>query len=249
MQTHSPHGSAARNLRAAERPVEVLRAGAHAVRAAGSTIVGAAGPSSTTTMTTTRLYECRECRQRAPRESFAELRCTQEIESARALVLAQELVPAAFGQWERLGAPPAEGAPIGRSAAVELVASELTGGASHAWEEEGLVLRRESTAIVLAPYKSPAERAAEAAARAAEDAHWDQELADTEFVPFEDLAVGDVVVRGYGDGRRAVVLGEPAEFADRFGRSMRRLWCRSLESGAEGWVEYGPGGQTLRVRR
>ena len=56
-------------------------------------------------------------------------------------------------------------------------------------------------------------------------------------------------MRGYGDGRRARVLGEPEDCTDRFGQALKRIWCGVLDgSGHEGWVTYGPGGMTLRQK-
>ncbi|MFK0142519.1 hypothetical protein [Streptomyces murinus] len=230
---------------ATRRPVEALRAGSHAVWNTGARTgdtVSRRWPKSPY------LYACRDCHVRGTRTDLAARPCTPEVEAALSLAQAEELLPEAFPRWESR-VTTGRGTDIGvfgRGAAVEMAAAELRAGASQSWEDDGLALRREGFTTVLEPYRSPQERAAEAKARAAEDLRWEKILADTEDVAFEDLAVGDVLVRGYGEGRRARVVRPAEDFTDRFGRTMRRLWCRAVDGEGEGWVEFGPGGRTLR---
>lgn len=231
---------------ATRRPVEALRAGSHAVWNTGAR---SGGSPSERWPTSPYVYECRDCRTRGTRTVLQTLPCTPQVEAALSLRQAEELLPEAFARWEgrvTTGLGTDTGV-FSRGAAVEMAAAELRAGASHAWEDDGLTLRRDGFTTVMDPYRSPQERAAEAQERAAEDLRWDKILADTEYVAFEDLAVGDVLVRGYGDGRRAQVVRPAEDFTDRFGRTMSRLWCRAVDDGGrEGWVEFGPGGRTLR---
>ncbi|WP_446046396.1 hypothetical protein [Streptomyces olivaceus] len=231
---------------ATRRPVEALRAGSHAVWNTGAR---AGDTTSQRWPTSPFVYECRDCRTRGTRADLPGRPCTAQVETALSMSRAEALLPGAFARWESRVST-ARGTDIGvfrRGVAVEMAAAELRAGASHSWEDDGLTLRREGFTTVLEPYRSPQERAAEAEARAAEDLLWEKILADTEDVAFEDLKVGDVLVRGHGDGRRAQVVRPAEEFTDRFGRTMRRLWCRAVDGGdREGWVEFGPGGRTLR---
>jgi hypothetical protein len=137
---------------------------------------------------------------------------------------------------------------FGHEVTVEVVAAELRRGATPAWEESGLTLRRDGCLTVVEPYRPSEERAAEEARRAAVAAQWAEVLAETDGVDFDQLAVGDVLVRGEGDCRRAMVLRPPEGWTDLFGRRMSKLWCRALDgTGREGWIAYGPGGRTRRV--
>ncbi|MFF8994440.1 hypothetical protein ACF09H_31860 [Streptomyces sp. NPDC014983] len=230
---------------ATRRPVEALRAGSHAVWNTGTRTGDTA---SRRWPTSPYLCACRDCHARGTRTDLAARPCTPEVEAALSLAQAEELLPEAFPRWESR-VTTGRGTDIGvfsRGTAVEMAAAELRAGASQSWEDDGLTLRREGFTTVLEPYRSPQERAAEAEARAAEDLRWEKILADTEDVAFEDLKVGDVLLRGYGDGRRARVIRPAEDFTDRFGRTMRRLWCRAVDGDHEGWVEFGPGGRTLR---
>ncbi|MGW1976461.1 hypothetical protein [Streptomyces sp. NPDC001889] len=230
------------------RPVEPLPAHGHAVWKTGARVAApGASPSAKVG-----LYECLDCRQRAHHDGFASLRCTAEVEQKRSMRLAGELVHPAFARWSHLITTSAgtDEAVFDHGSTVHKVAAELRAGASHVWEEQGLSLSRAGCTTVVTPYRSSEERAAEAAARSAERARWAAVLAATESVLFEDVAVGDVLVRGCHDGRRAEVLGPAEDCTDRFGRAMRRLWCRAMDgSDREGWVEYGPNGHTLRQLR
>ncbi|MEY9839421.1 hypothetical protein [Streptacidiphilus sp. EB103A] len=70
----------------------------------------------------------------------------------------------------------------------------------------------------------------------------------TQWVGFEELAVGDVLVRGPGGEQRALVLRPAEDYVDFFGRPMRRLWCQDRDDAARcGWVPFGPGGVTRRL--
>ncbi|WP_432156068.1 hypothetical protein [Streptomyces sp. bgisy153] len=231
---------------ATRRTVEMWRAGSHAVWNTG---VRAGDTTPRRWPTGPYVYACRDCLSRGTRGDLESRPCTPEIETARSVERAETLVPTTVQRWESWVTTRryTDAATHDRDMAVRMVAAALREGAEPAWEEDGLVLRRRGCTTILAPYVSPQERAAEAEARAAEDLHWQKILAATEDVAFADLRVGDVLVRGYGDGRRAEVVRPAEDFIDRFGRNMRRLWCRALDdSGREGWVEYGPGGRTLR---
>ncbi|MEO3976715.1 hypothetical protein [Streptomyces sp. CAU 1734] len=231
---------------ATRRPVEALRAGSHAVWNTGART---GDTTSRRWPSAPYVYACRDCRRRGTRGDLETLRCTPRVETALSLERAGGLLPEAFTRWESrvtTGIGTDSGV-FSRGVAVEMAAAELRAGASHAWEDDGLTLRRDGFTTVMEPYRSPRERAAEAAERAAEDLRWQKILADTEDVAFEDLTVGDVLVRGHGDGRRARVVRPAEDFTDRFGRPMRRLWCRAVDGGDRvGWVEFGPGGRTLR---
>lgn len=72
--------------------------------------------------------------------------------------------------------------------------------------------------------------------------------AAAEFVPFDTLTVGDVFsVDRYTDVVEVEVTGAPVEAKDLFGRTMQNLPCKRLDTGAEGFYMYGPGGQTRKV--
>ncbi|MFE1190135.1 hypothetical protein [[Kitasatospora] papulosa] len=231
---------------ATRRPVEALRAGSHAVWNTGAR---SGDSTSRRWPTSPYVYACRDCRTRGTRGDLETRPCTPQVETALSLERAEGLLPEAFARWESrvVTARGTETGVFSRGVAVEMTAAELRAGASYAWEDDGLTLRRDGFTTVVEPYRSPEERAAEAEERAAEDLRWEKILADTEDVAFEELKVGDVLVRGYGDGRRAQVVRPAEDFTDRFGRTMRRLWCRAEDdSGREGWVEFGPGGRTLR---
>lgn len=60
-----------------------------------------------------------------------------------------------------------------------------------------------------------------------------------------DLMPGDAFDR---DGVRVTVLRPGEPHVDRFGRAMRRFWCRREDTGLEGWVEFGSGGVVREVR-
>ncbi|WP_217226001.1 hypothetical protein [Streptomyces anulatus] len=231
---------------ATRRPVEALRAGSHAVWNTGAR---AGDTTSRRWPTSPYVYACRDCRTRGTRGDLETRPCTPQAETALSLERAEGLLSEVFARWESR-VTTVRGTDTGvfsRGVAVEMAAAELRAGASHAWQDDGLTLRRDGFTTVLEPYRSPEERAAEAQERAAEDLRWKKILADTEEVAFEDLEVGDVLVRGYGDGRRGQVVRPAEDFTDRFGRPMRRLWCRAVDcEGQEGWVEFGPGGRTLR---
>ncbi|MFJ2217879.1 hypothetical protein ACIQVO_36310 [Streptomyces sp. NPDC101062] len=231
---------------ATRRPVEALRAGSHAVWNTGAR---SGDTTSQRWPTSPYVYACRDCRTRGTRGDLETLPCTPQVETTLSLERAEGLLPEAFARWESrvITALGTDTGVFSRGVAVEMAAAELRAGASHAWEDDGLTLRRDGFTTIVEPYRSPEERAAEAEERAAEDLRWEKILADTEDIAFEDLKVGDVLVRGYGDGRRAQVVRPAEDFTDRFGRTMRRLWCQAVDGeGREGWVEFGPGGRTLR---
>jgi hypothetical protein len=41
-------------------------------------------------------------------------------------------------------------------------------------------------------------------------------------------------------GTTITVVGEPEPCEDLFGRTMTRFWARRADTGAEGWMTYGP---------
>lgn len=70
------------------------------------------------------------------------------------------------------------------------------------------------------------------------------------FVGFETLTVGDVFsIDRYNDVVEVEVTGEPVDAKDLFGRTMKNLPCKRLDTGVEGFYMYGPGGQTRKVTR
>lgn len=56
---------------------------------------------------------------------------------------------------------------------------------------------------------------------------------------FADLKVGDTFPY---QGVDVTVLGEVEPHTDRFGRTLSQFWAKRLDTGAEGWIIYGPGG-------
>lgn len=88
---------------------------------------------------------------------------------------------------------------------------------------------------------SPAANDSEAQARRARhDA--------AEFVRFDTLTVGDVFsIDHFDDVVEVEVIGEPVEATDMFGRTMKNLPCKRLDTGAYGFHMYGPDGQTRKV--
>lgn len=58
-------------------------------------------------------------------------------------------------------------------------------------------------------------------------------------VPFDTLKPGDAFVMR---GIPCVVMKPHEECKDLFGREMSRFWAYRADTGAEGWVMYGPGG-------
>lgn len=71
----------------------------------------------------------------------------------------------------------------------------------------------------------------------------------------DDLTPGDVIrVNRYtaaeGDTSTTVEILRPQEpWTDRFGRAMFRYWARRHDTGAEGWMSYGPGGIVTPAER
>lgn len=58
-----------------------------------------------------------------------------------------------------------------------------------------------------------------------------------------DLKPGDVFdYRGV----TVTVLRAREPYRDRFGRDMYRYWCRRGDTNAEGWMEFGPGGEVTK---
>ena len=47
---------------------------------------------------------------------------------------------------------------------------------------------------------------------------------------------------------RNTILRDRAPYRDRFGREMFRYWARREDTGAEGWMTYGPGAMVRRAR-
>lgn len=67
-------------------------------------------------------------------------------------------------------------------------------------------------------------------------------------VAFDTLCVGDVFsVDRYNDVVEVQVTGEPVDALDRFGRTMKNLPCKRLDTEVEGFYMYGPGGVTRKV--
>ncbi|MFD3422626.1 hypothetical protein [Streptomyces decoyicus] len=225
------------------RPVEKTRAGAHEVWNTGARVLGPEG-------TGVALYECAGCSQRGPRADLPQLACTPQAEAAHSLRSASDLLPQAFGHWaHQAGAEPGAARTVfTRGVSVEIVAGELRAGAVAAWEEEGLMLRRPGCTTVLVPCSDPSVELAERTALSAARSRWQAVLAGAELAVSEDLVVGDVLVRGYGADRRVEVMSVPQDVTDRFGRRIRRLWCRSLAGGQTGWVEYRQGEKVIRQR-
>lgn len=56
----------------------------------------------------------------------------------------------------------------------------------------------------------------------------------------EDLRAGTVIV--YSGVRTTVLIDTHEPHEDRFGRTLSRVWARREDTGAEGWLAYGPGG-------
>ncbi|MFB6881263.1 hypothetical protein ACFCY8_10555 [Streptomyces noursei] len=223
------------------RPVEKARAGAHEVWNTGARTFSDDGKQVA-------LYQCAECQERGPRADLPSLTCTPQAETAHSLRTASDLLPQAFGCWAHRadGSTGTAQVVFNREVSVEVVGAELRAGAVPSWESAGLTLRRSDCTTVLVPHHDPAVQLAERTARSAAWARWQTVLAGAELVAYEDLGVGDVLVRGYGAGRRVEVMSAPQDITDRFGRRIRRLWCRSLADGQAGWVEYHPGEQVVR---
>ncbi|MEW2434373.1 hypothetical protein AB0952_09330 [Streptomyces caniferus] len=225
------------------RPVEQARAGAHEVWNTGARVPGFDGHRVA-------LYECADCRQRGPRADLPSLTCTPQAEASHSLRTAGDLLPQAFSHWTHRSdtASGAAEAVFDRGVSVEVVAAELRAGSVPAWEEAGLTLRRPDCTTVLVPHHDPAVQLTERAAVSAAGAQWQTVLAGAEVVAYEDIGVGDVLVRGYGADRRVEVTAAPQDTTDSFGRRVRRLRCRSLANAQAGWVEYRPGEQVVRQR-
>ena len=67
-------------------------------------------------------------------------------------------------------------------------------------------------------------------------------------VRFDTLTIGDVFsIDRWNDVVEIEVTGEPMDATDRFGRDMKNLPCKRLDTDAEGFYMYGPGGQTRKV--
>lgn len=58
----------------------------------------------------------------------------------------------------------------------------------------------------------------------------------------ECLCPGDVIVDTYGERPPVTILRWAVWEPDRFGRYMMRFWSRRHDTGAEGFMSYGPGG-------
>lgn len=59
----------------------------------------------------------------------------------------------------------------------------------------------------------------------------------------EDIRPGDTIVYPYEHPPvRVVVLRDAIKEPDHFGRPLMRFWCRREDTGAEGYMSYGPGG-------
>lgn len=69
-----------------------------------------------------------------------------------------------------------------------------------------------------------------------------------EFVRFDTLVVGDVFsIDCWNDVVEVEVTGEPVDAKDLFGRTMKNLPCKRLDTEVEGFYMYGPDGQTRKV--
>jgi predicted RNA-binding protein len=67
-------------------------------------------------------------------------------------------------------------------------------------------------------------------------------------VRFDTLAIGDVFsIDRWNDVVEIEVTGEPVDVKDRFGRDMKNLPCKRLDTGEEGFYMYGPDGKTRKV--
>lgn len=61
-----------------------------------------------------------------------------------------------------------------------------------------------------------------------------------------DLRPGDRFDR---EGTAVTVMREGEPWRDRFGLSLVRFWCSRSDTGAEGWVAFGPSAIELEVER
>lgn len=62
----------------------------------------------------------------------------------------------------------------------------------------------------------------------------------------DDLQPGDVIAGP--NGAEVTILRERESWQDRFGRDMFRYWARRADTGAEGWMPYGPAGKVALIR-
>lgn len=55
----------------------------------------------------------------------------------------------------------------------------------------------------------------------------------------ETLRAGDMFM---SRGVMVTVLRDQEPWTDRFGQKLFRFWCKRADSGAEGWMTFGPNG-------
>jgi hypothetical protein len=71
----------------------------------------------------------------------------------------------------------------------------------------------------------------------------------TRIVDASTLKPGDRIHVPYEANVDVTILREAEPCRDRFGRELQRFWSRREDTGAEGFMSYGPGGIVHLVRR